>query len=132
MWIVRLALRRPYTVLVGVLAVFLFGILSIQRLTRHILPNIDIPVVSVIWTYPGLSASDMETRVVFITERALSTTVGGIERIESQSLAGGGLVRVFFEEGTDIGAAIAQINAVCNTITRILPPGMTPPNILQF
>jgi multidrug efflux pump subunit AcrB len=132
MWIVRLALRRPYTVLVGVLAVLLFGGLSIQRLKRDVLPNIDIPVVTVIWTYPGLSATDMETRVIFITERALSTTVNGIERIESQSLSGVGLVHVYFEEGTDIGAAIAQINAVCNTIVRILPPGMTPPNILQF
>jgi multidrug efflux pump subunit AcrB len=132
MWIVRLALRRPYTVLVSVLAVLLFGFLSIGKLKRDVLPNIDIPVVIVIWNFPGLSADDMETRVVFITERALSTTVNGIERIESQSLSGVGLVRVFFEEGTDIGAAIAQINAVCNTIVRILPPGMTPPNILQF
>jgi multidrug efflux pump subunit AcrB len=132
MWIVRLALRRPYTVLVGVLAVLLFGGLAVQRLKRDVLPNIDIPVVIVIWNFPGLSASEMETRVTFITERALSTTVGGIERIESQSLSGVGLVRVYFEEGADIGAAIAQINAVCNTVLRILPPGITPPNILQF
>jgi multidrug efflux pump subunit AcrB len=132
MWIVRLALRRPYTVLVGVLAVALFASLSIARLKRDILPNIDIPVVVVIWNFPGLSADDMETRVVFITERALSTTVGGIERLESQSLSGVGLVHVYFEPGTDIGSAIAQINAVCNTILRVLPPGITPPNILQY
>ncbi|HEX3697960.1 MAG TPA: efflux RND transporter permease subunit [Polyangia bacterium] len=132
MWIVRLALRRPYTVLVSVLVVFLFGGLSIGRLKRDVLPNIDIPVVIVIWNFPGLPATEMEKRVVFITERALSTTVNGIERIESQSLSSVGLVRVYFEQGTDIGAAIAQINAVCNTIVRILPPGMTPPNILQF
>ena len=132
MWIVRLALRRPYTVLVSVLAVVLFGGLALTRLKRDILPNIDIPVVSIIWNFPGLPADDMEKRVVFITERALSTTVGGIDRIESQSLSGIGIVRVYFEEGTDIGSAIAQINAVCNTILRILPPGMTPPNILQF
>jgi multidrug efflux pump subunit AcrB len=132
MWIVRLALRRPYTVLVGVLAVLLFGVLSIERLKRDVLPNIDIPVVIVIWNFPGLSAEDMETRVVFITERALSTTVSGIERIESQALSGVGISRVYFEEGTNIGAAIAQINAVCNTVLRILPPGITPPNILQF
>jgi multidrug efflux pump subunit AcrB len=132
MWIVRLALRRPYTVLVSVLAVVLFGGLALAKLKRDILPNIDIPVVNVIWNYPGLPADDMEKRVVFITERAISTTVGGIDRIESQSLSGIGIVRVYFEEGTDIGSAIAQINAVCNTIVRILPPGMTPPNILQF
>ncbi len=132
MWIVRLALRRPYTVLVSVLAVALFSGLSIRQLKRDVLPNIDIPVVIVIWNFPGLPADDMERRVVFITERALSTTVGGIERLESQSLVGIGIVRVFFEQGTDIGAAIAQINAVCNTILRVLPPGITPPNILQF
>jgi multidrug efflux pump subunit AcrB len=132
MWIVRLALRRPYTVLVSVLAVLLFSGLALQRLRRDILPNIDIPVVNVIWNFPGLSADDMEKRVVFITERAVSTTVGDIERIESQSLLGIGLVRVYFQEGVDVGAAIAQINAVCNTILRILPPGITPPNILQY
>ncbi|HEY2729431.1 MAG TPA: efflux RND transporter permease subunit [Polyangia bacterium] len=132
MWIVRLALRRPYTVLVSVLAVVLFGGLALTKLKRDVLPNIDIPVVNVIWNYPGLPADDMEKRVVFITERAISTTVGGITRIESQSQSSIGIVRVYFEEGTDIGAAIAQINAVCNTIVRILPPGMTPPNILQF
>jgi multidrug efflux pump subunit AcrB len=132
MWIVRLALRRPYTVLVSVLAVVLFSGLALTRLRRDVLPNIDIPVVNVIWNYPGLSADDMEKRVVFITERALSTTVGGISRIESQSLFSIGLVRVYFEEDADIGSAIAQINAVCNTILRIMPPGMTAPNILQY
>jgi multidrug efflux pump subunit AcrB len=132
MWIVRLALRRPYTVLVSVLAVVLFAGLAIRNLKRDVLPNIDIPVVTVIWNYPGLSAEDMERRVVYITERALSTTVNGISRIESQSLSSIGLVRVYFEEGTDIGAAIAQISAVSNTILRILPPGITPPNILQY
>ncbi len=132
MWIVRLALRRPYTVLVAVLAVVLFAGLSIKQLKRDVLPNIDIPVVIVIWNFPGLSADDMERRVVFITERALSTTVNGIERLESQSLEGIGIVRVYFEQGSDIGSAIAQINAVCGTILRILPPGITPPNILQF
>jgi multidrug efflux pump subunit AcrB len=132
MWIVRLALRRPYTVLVSVLAVVLFAGLALQRLKRDVLPNIDIPVVSVIWNYPGLAADDMEKRVVFITERALSTTVNGIQRIESQSLSSTGLVRVYFEDGTDIGAAIAQISAVCNVILRVLPPGITPPTILQY
>jgi multidrug efflux pump subunit AcrB len=132
MWIVRLALRRPYTVLVSVLLVFLFGVLSIQRLKRDILPNIDIPVVIVIWNYPGLSAEDMERRVTFITERALSTTVNGISRLESQSLSGLGIVKVYFEEGTSIGAAIAQIASVTSTISRALPPGITPPVVLQF
>src|SRR5215475_741603 len=107
MWIVRLALRRPYTVLVSVLAVVLFSGLALQKLERDVLPNIDIPVVTIIWNYPGLSADDMEKRVVFITERALSTTVNGIEHLESKSMQTNGLVRVYFVEGTDIGAAIA-------------------------
>src|SRR3982751_6002145 len=132
MWIVRLALRRPYTVLVSVLAIVLFSGLALTRLRRDVLPNIDIPVVNVIWNYPGLAAEDMEKRVVFITERALSTTVGGISRIESQALFSIGLVRVYFEEGADIGSAIPQNNAVCNTILRVLPPGMTAPTILQY
>src|SRR5262249_16949768 len=132
MWIVRLALRRPYTVLVSVLLAFLFGLLSIQRLQRDILPNIDIPVVGIIWNYPGLSAEDMEKRVVFITERAFSTPISGISHIESESQSGIGLLKVYFEEGADIGAAIAQITSVANTITRVLPPGITPPAILQF
>src|SRR5262249_43822348 len=84
------------------------------------------------WNYPGLSADDMEARVVFITERALSTTVNGISRMESQSLSSIGIVRVYFEEGADIGAAIAQINAVSGTILRVLPPGITPPIVLQY
>src|SRR5689334_11720125 len=99
MWIVRLALRRPYTVLMSVLLVFLFGFLSIRRLKRDILPSIDIPVVIIIWNYPGLSAEDMESRVTYITERALSTTVNGISRIESQSISGISLVKVYFEDG---------------------------------
>ena len=107
-----------------VLLVLLFGGLAIARLQRDILPNIDIPWSIVVWNYPGLSADDMEKRVVYITERALSTTVNGISRIESQSLSGIGIVRVYFEEGTDIGSAIAQISSVCNTILRVLPPGI--------
>jgi multidrug efflux pump subunit AcrB len=132
MWIVRLALRRPFTVLVSVLAVVLFAGLSLQRLERDVLPNIDIPVVTVIWNYPGLSADDMEKRVIFLTERALSTTVNGIQRLESQSQSGIGMVRVYFVEGTDIGSAIAQITGVCNTVLRIMPPGITPPVVLQY
>ncbi len=132
MWIVRLALRRPYTVLTSVMLVALFSFLSIQRLNRDILPSIDIPVVIIVWNYPGLSADDMEQRVVLITERALSTTVGGIEHIDSQSLSGDGIIKVYFEPGTDIGGAIAQIATVTNTVTRVLPPGITPPVILQF
>jgi multidrug efflux pump subunit AcrB len=95
-------------------------------------PKINIPVVFVGWNYPGLSAEEMERRVVIISERAYSTTVNGIERIESHCIPGIGLVKVYFQEGTDIGASIAQINAVNGTILRILPPGITPPLIIQY
>lgn len=132
MWIVRLALRRPYTTAVMCLFVLMMGVLSIQRMAVDIFPSIDIPVVAVVWNYNGLAPEDMERRVVSISERAMSTTVSGIERIESQSLQGIGLLRVYFQQGTDIGAAIAQISAVSGTILRILPPGMTPPSVIQF
>ena len=108
------------------------GILSLTRMIVDILPAIDIPVVMVVWNYPGLSPEDMERRVVIISERAYSTTVNGIQRIESQSIAGIGLLKVFFQPGTDLGTAIAQISAVSNTILRITPPGMQPPAIIQF
>ena len=93
MWIVRLALRRPYTVAVGAILIFILGFMSILAMQVDIFPNIDIPVVGVVWNYPGLCAEDMERRVVFITERAISTTVNGVSRIESQSIPGIGLLR---------------------------------------
>lgn len=132
MWIVRLALRRPYTIAVGAILIFIVGFMSIVAMQVDIFPNIDIPVVGVVWAYPGLPAEDMERRVVLITERAISTTVNGVSRIESQSIPGIGLLRIYFQPGTDLGASIAQLSAVCSTILRILPPGMAPPVILQF
>ena len=132
MWIVRLALRRPYTVAVMCFLIFVMGILSLTRMIVDILPAIDIPVVMVVWNYPGLSPEDMERRVVIISERAYSTTVNGIERIESQSIAGTGLIKIYFQPGTDLGTAIAQVSGVSNTILRITPPGMQPPVIIQF
>jgi multidrug efflux pump subunit AcrB len=110
----------------------MFGVLVTIRMPKDIFPTIDIPVVIVVWSYPGLSAEDMERRVVLITERAFSTTVNGISRVESQSISGIAVIKVYFEQGTDIGSAVAQITSVSNSITRILPPGMTPPNIIQF
>jgi multidrug efflux pump subunit AcrB len=132
MWIVRLALRRPYTVAVMCILVLVMGILSMTRMVVDIFPAIDIPVVAVVWNYPGLPAVDMERRVVLISERAYSTTVNGIERIESQSIPGIGMLKIYFQPGSDIGAAIAQISSVSSTILRITPPGMQPPNVIQF
>src|SRR3954468_1791080 len=132
MWIVRLALRRPYTVAVMCVLILVMGILSLTRMVVDIFPAIDIPVVAVVWNYPGLSAQDMERRVVLISERGFSTTVNGIERIESQSIPGIGILKIYFQPGVEIGAAIAQIGALTNSILRIAPPGMTPPTIIQY
>src|SRR5579872_6411521 len=132
MWLVRTALRRPYTVAVASLLVILLGVLSISRMVVDIFPVINIPVVIVVWNYPGLSAEDMERRVVLISERAYSTTVNGIARIESQSIPGIGLLKVYFQPDADIGAAIAQISSVSASVLRIAPPGITPPNVIQF
>ena len=132
MWIVRLALRRPYTVAVMALLMLVLGALSASRMLIDIFPVIDIPVVAVAWNYPGLSPEDMERRVVLISERAYSTTVNGIERIESQSIPGIGILKIYFQPGTEIGAAISQITSVSNTLLRITPPGMQPPIIVQF
>src|SRR5213082_3576194 len=112
MWIVRLALRRPNTIAVMALLILVLGTLSLTRMIVDIFPKIDIPVVFVGWNYPGLSAEEMERRVVIISERAYSTTVNGIDRIESNCIPGIGLVKVFFHQGTDLGASIAQINAI--------------------
>jgi multidrug efflux pump subunit AcrB len=130
--LIRLALRRPYTVAVISLLIMLLGALSLARMKVDIFPVIDIPVVLVAWNYPGLSAEDMERRVVVISERAYSTTVNGIQRIESHCIPGVGLLKVYFEPGTEIGAAIAQISSINSTLLRIVPPGMTPPVVIQF
>ncbi len=132
MWIVRLALRRPYTIAVACILAAILGVLSINRMIVDIFPTIDIPVVAVVWSYQGLSAEEMERKVVIISERAYSTSVNGIERIESQSTPGIGMLKVYFQPGTDIGAAIAQLSATSNSILRIAPQGMGPPTILQF
>ena len=116
--LVRLALRRPYTSAIAALLIVLMGALAVTRMIVDIFPVIDIPVVMVVWNYPGLTTEDMERRVVFITERAYSTTVNGIERIESQSIPGIGMLKVYFQPGTDIGGAIAQITSVNSTILR--------------
>src|SRR3989442_12822994 len=107
MWIVRLALRRPYTIAVLCSLIAIFGLLSTTRMKTDILPAIDIPVVIVVWNYPGLSADDMERRVVFISERAMSTTVSGISRIDSQSMNSIAILKVYFEPGSDIGGGSA-------------------------
>jgi multidrug efflux pump subunit AcrB len=130
--LVRSALRRPYTAAIAAMLIIMMGALSVTRMIVDIFPVIDIPVVLVVWNYPGLTTEDMERRVVFISERAYSTTVNGIQRIESQSIPGIGMLKVYFQPGTDIGASIAQITSVNNSILRSAPPGMQPPAVIQF
>jgi multidrug efflux pump subunit AcrB len=132
MWIVRLALRRPYTFVVASILLLILGTVSILRTPTDIFPNIDIPVVSVIWNYTGLSPDDMSNRIVLNYERVLTTTVNDIEHIESQSLPGIAVVKIFFHEGVQVGNAISQVTAVSQTILRSLPPGTNPPLIITY
>jgi multidrug efflux pump subunit AcrB len=132
MWIVRLALRRPYTFTVMAILIVLMGIVTISRMATDIFPKIDIPVVSVIWSFPGVAPEEMEKRFVTVTERAMTTTVNDIEHIESQSYNGVSVVKVFFHEGAKVEAGVAQITSITQTLLRILPPGTTPPLILQY
>src|SRR6202045_626524 len=132
MWIVRLALRRPYTFVVVAILILIMGILAIVRTPTDIFPNINIPVVSIIWTFNGLVPEDMSDRIVSITERALTTTVDNIEHIESQSLNGIAVVKVFLQPTANIQQGIAQITAVSQTHLKQLPAGSTPPLILAY
>jgi multidrug efflux pump subunit AcrB len=132
MWIVRLALRRPLSVAVMALLMLVLGTLSFELMNVDIFPAINLPVVLVVWNYPGLSAFDVERRMVFISERAYSTTVNGIEHIESESINGLGILKVYFQPGSDLGAAIAQMDAVSETILTQLPRGTEPPQIISY
>src|SRR6266850_2521893 len=132
MWIVRLALRRPYTFVVLALLIAVLGAVSIVSMPIDIFPAINIPVVNVIWNYSGLSPTEMQDRIVTTSERAFTTTVSGIEHIESVSLRGVAVTRLYFHPGVPIEAAIAQVNAQAQQIVRALPPGIFPPQILQY
>ena len=132
MWIVRLALRRPYTVATLCLAILLMGILSLVGMDVDIFPSINIPVVVVVWNYPGLSADDMERRITLVSERGISTSVSGVTKIESRSINSTSVVKVYFEPSADIGGAIAQISAASLSASRVMPPGIQPPTLLRF
>src|SRR6202040_2535838 len=132
MWIVRLALRRPLTFVVVALLLLILGPIVILRTPTDIFPNINIPVVSIVWNYTGLNPDDMSNRIVFQTERALTTLVDDIAHIESQSLNGVAVVKVFFQPHADITKAIAQVTAISQTQLRQLPPGTTPPLVITY
>ncbi len=132
MWIVRLALSRPYTFIVAAALVLILGVVTIRRMAIDIFPDINIPVASVIWTYTGMSPDDMEKRIITVSERAYTTTVNDIEHIESQSMPGIGVIKIFFQPGAKIEAAVAQLTATSQTITRLMPPGIVPPLIIRY
>src|SRR5580658_339281 len=132
MWIVRLALRRPYTFVVMAVLIAILGGTAIVTMPVDIFPYIDIPVVSVIWSYSGLSPLEMEKRMVTIFERSMTTTVNDIEHIESQAYSGVSVTRVYFQPNAKVELAISQVTAICQTLLRIFPPGTTPPNIVKY
>ena len=131
-FLVRVALRRPYTFVVMGMLICIFGVMAWVRTPTDIFPSIRIPVVAVVWTYNGLPPDDMSGRVVYYYERTLSAQVNDIEHIESQSLAGYGVVKIFFQPTVNINAALAQITAASQTVLKLLPPGITPPYVLSF
>src|SRR6201984_137509 len=132
MWIVALALRRPYTFVVMAIVILILTPITILRTPTDIFPNIDIPVVSVIWFYTGMAPQDMADRIVANSERGITTTVNDIEHMESQSVYGLGVIKVFFRPGTNVQGAIAQITAISQTAVRQLPPGTTPPLVITY
>jgi multidrug efflux pump subunit AcrB len=132
MWIVKLSLRRPYTFIVVAILLLIVGPLMLLRTPTDIFPNIDIPVVSVVWSYNGLSAQDMAQRITSIYERALTSDVDNIEHIESQSLNSVSVVKIFFHPGADINRAIAQASANSESLLKNMPPGTLPPIILTY
>ncbi len=132
MWIVRLALRRPYTFVVAALALLLLTPFVLLRTPTDIFPSINIPVVSVIWQYAGLNAQEIEQRILYVHERSLSATVNDIEHIESNSYSGVGIIKVFLREGASVDGAVAQITAVAQTVTRLMPPGQPPPLVIRY
>jgi multidrug efflux pump subunit AcrB len=132
MWIVKLALRRPYTFVVMALLILLLGAVSIKTTPTDIFPEIDIPVVTVVWQYTGLSADQMAKQITTFSEYTISSAVDNVKNIESQTLSGVASIRIFFQPNVRIDAAIAQVTAVSQTILRRMPPGTQPPFIIRY
>ena len=132
MWIVNIALRRPYTFVVMAILILLASPLALMRMATDIFPDINIPVISIVWNYTGLSAQEMGARITSVNERALTTTVNDIEHIESQSLSGVSVIKVFFQPNANIQTALAQVTAVEQAVLRQLPTGTVPPFIIKY
>jgi multidrug efflux pump subunit AcrB len=132
MWLVRVALQRPYTFVVMSMLIVILGVFTIRQMPTDIFPDIDIPVISVIWNYGGLPPEEMEKRIVTNYERVLTTAVNDIEHVESQTLSGIAVIKIFFQPGASIDAATAQVTAISQTMVRQMPPGATPPFIIRY
>ncbi|MBN9523440.1 efflux RND transporter permease subunit [bacterium] len=132
MWIVRLALRRTYTFVVVAVLIAVLGVVAANRMATDVFPEADVPVVTIVWQYSGMPPDEVESRLVLVTERVLTTAVNDIEHVESQSLTGVGVIRVYFQPGARIEAAVAQVTATCQTLLKVMPPGITPPFIVRY
>src|SRR3979411_964730 len=132
MWVVRLALRRTYTFVVLAVLIAVLGAVSISRMATAVLPEADLTVVSIVWQYTGMPADEIESRIVLINERILTASVNDIEHVESQSLTGVGVIRVYSHPGAKVAEAEAQVTATCQTLLKLMPPGITPPYIVRY
>jgi multidrug efflux pump subunit AcrB len=132
MWIVNLALRRPYTFVVMAIFILVLGGTSVHQMRTDIFPEIDLPVVTVVWTYKGMDAEEMERRITTLSEYAISSNVNDIRTIESQTVTGVAVIKVYFHPGTDVGQALSQVTAASQAIRSIMPPNVQPPIILRF
>ncbi len=132
MWLVRIALKRPYTFVVMAMLIVILGVGTTLRMPKDIFPDVDIPVISAIWFYGGLPPEEMEKRLITNYERALTTTVNDIEHIDSQSLTGLAIVKIYFHPGARIEAATAQVTAISQSVVKLMPPGATPPFIIRY
>ncbi|MBS0203422.1 MAG: efflux RND transporter permease subunit [Planctomycetes bacterium] len=132
MWIVRLALHRPHTFIVMAMLIVVLGATSISQMRTDIFPEIDIPVVTVIWTYKGMESSEVERRITTYSEYAISSSVNDIKRMESQTLNGVATIKIYFHQGVDIGTALSQVTSVTQSIRALMPPGINPPIIVRF
>jgi len=132
MWIVRLALQRPHTFVVMAMLIVVLGATSISQMRTDIFPEIDIPVVTVIWTYRGMESSEVERRITTYSEYAISSSVNDIKRMESQTLNGVATIKIYFHQGVNIGTALSQVTSVTQSIRALMPPGINPPLIVRF
>src|SRR5499427_4942437 len=132
MWIVALALRRPYTFVVMAIVIVILTPIVLLRTPVDIFPDINIPVISIVWNYAGFAPSEMADRIITNSERGITVTVNDIEHIESQSVNSVGVIKVFFRQGANVQTALSQVTAMMQTVVRGLPPGTTPPLIISY